>query len=424
MPNWRRARAPATKQAVDLTLAVFVLVYAGMILGGIPGMRIDRTGVALLGAIALVAFGAIGTEEAWRSVDVPTVGLLAGLMVVSAQFRLGGFYARITRLLAMRPTSSQRLLLELMLTAGGLSALLTNDVVCLAVAPVLVDVCRRRGLDPVPFLLGLAAASNVGSAATLIGNPKNMLIGQQLQLSFRAYLLDGAPVAFAGLFVAWLILCRAYRGMWERTTEGPVHAETAFDRWQTLKGLVVLTLLTVGLVATSVPREVLAVGAGGILLLSRRMATRSMLGLVDWQLCVLFGGLFVVNHALTAAGHTAAGIAWLQQQGVDLTHAPSLFAVTALGSNVISNVPLVMLLLQPAGEAHAGALLALTSTLSGNLLLVGSIANLIVVEQAALLGVAPRQHSWVREHMRTGIPITLATLALAAGWLAVRASFA
>jgi Na+/H+ antiporter NhaD/arsenite permease-like protein len=244
----------------------------------------------------------------------------------------------------------------------------------------------------------------VGSAATLIGNPQNMLIGQQLQLSFRAYLLDGAPVAAIGLFLAWAILCRAYRNGWDRATEGPVHAEPAFDRWQTIKGLAVLALLTIGLVATSVPR----------------MATRSMLGLVDWQLCVLFGGLFVVNHALTAAGHTAAGIGWLQQQGVDLTHAPSLFAVTALGSNVISNVPLVMLLLQPAQEAQAGPLLALVSTLSGNLLLVGSIANLIVVEQASLLGVAPRQHSWVREHMRTGIPITLATLGLAAAWLAVR----
>ncbi|MEY4673070.1 MAG: hypothetical protein RL148_854, partial [Planctomycetota bacterium] len=247
---------------MDLTLAVFVFVYAGMVLGGLPGMRIDRTGVALLGAIALVAFGAVGTAEAWQSVDVPTVGLLAGLMVVSAQFRLGGFYTRVTRLLAERPTSPQRLLLELMATAGLLSALLTNDVVCLAVAPVLVDVCRRRGLDPVPFLLGLAAASNIGSAATLIGNPQNMLVGQQLQLSFRAYLVDGGPVAVVGTVVAWWILCRAHRGTWERATEGPVTADQPFDRWQTTKGIVVLGLLTVGLLATSWPREVLAVAAG------------------------------------------------------------------------------------------------------------------------------------------------------------------
>jgi hypothetical protein len=170
---------------------VFGLVYLGMLLGEIPGLTLERSGVALLGAIALLAAGRLTPEEAWGAVDVPTIGLLFGLMVVSAQFRLGGFYSKVTRLMAAANVGPAGLLAALIAVAGGLSALLANDVVCLAMASVLIEACGRRGLNPLPFLLALACASNAGSAATLIGNPQNMLIGQRLNLSFREYLWDG-----------------------------------------------------------------------------------------------------------------------------------------------------------------------------------------------------------------------------------------
>jgi Na+/H+ antiporter NhaD/arsenite permease-like protein len=407
---------------VDLALLVFLLVYAGMILGGVPGLRLDRTGAALLGAVALVGFGALPPADAWRAIDVGTLGLLLGMMLVSAQFRLGGFYTRVTRWLAARETSPQRLLLELVLVVGALSALLTNDVVCLAIAPVLVDVCRRRGLDPVPFLLALAAASNVGSAATLIGNPQNMLIGQALHLPFAPYLLDGLPPAVLGLLATWAILARAYRGRFARAPADGVACDHPFDRWQTRKGLGLLTMLVFGLLFCPLPREVLALVAGGTVLLSRRFTTRAVLALVDWPLLVLFAGLFVVNHALQQQGHTAQWLASGREAGVDPGHPAALFAISVLGSNVISNVPLVMLLLPAAAHPQAGSILALSSTLAGNLLLVGSIANLIVVEQALLLGVRPARGSWTRGHLRTGVPITLATLGIAAGWLWLRAA--
>ncbi|HEX5050177.1 MAG TPA: SLC13 family permease [Planctomycetota bacterium] len=406
---------------MDLSLAVFACVYAVMLLGSVPGLRLDRTGAALLGAIVLVAGGALTSTAAWQAIDIGTIGLLLGLMIVSAQFRLGGFYTRLTRWLAARPTSPERLLLELVVTVGALSALLTNDVVCLAIAPVLVDVCCRRRLDPVPFLLALAAASNVGSAATLIGNPQNMLIGQSLHLSFGGYLLDGAVPAALGLFVVWAVIARAHRHGFARDL-AVVHAgDQPFDRWQTGKGLAVLALLVTGLLAGALPREVQALLAGGVLLLSRRLATREMLALVDWQLLVLFGGLFVVNHAFQAAGHAAAGFAALRQHGLDVAEPGVLFATSVVGSNLISNVPLTMLLLPVAEHPLAGPILALATTLAGNLLLVGSIANLIVVEQANRLGVRPQRSSWVVAHLRTGVPITLLTLALAAGWLWLRA---
>jgi Na+/H+ antiporter NhaD/arsenite permease-like protein len=416
-----RARA-GNIAALDTPLAVFLAVYAGMVCGGLPGTRLDRTGIALLGAVLLVALRALPLERAWAAIDVGTLGLLLGLMLLSAQLRLSGFYAAITRALAARPTSPQRLLLELVLTAGALSAVLTNDVVCLAVAPVLVDVCRRRGLDPVPFLLGLAAASNTGSAATILGNPQNLLIGQTLHLSFSRYLIDGLPPALLGLLATWAILARAWAGRFERAAAPRSQAEHAFDRGQTGKGLAVLLLLVLGLFWCPLPNAVLALLAGGAVLLSRRQGTRDLLGLVDWPLLVLFMGLFVVNHALLAAGHAHRWLDSAAAAGLDVRAPAGLFAVTVIGSNVISNVPLVMLLLPAASHPQAGPILALASTLAGNLFLVGSIANLIVVEQARALGVEPERGSWARVHARTGVPIAFVTLALAAGWLWLRAN--
>ena len=405
---------------MDLSLCVFVLVYTVMMLGRAPGLRLDRTGAALLGAIVVLAGGAVSSTDAWRSIDFGTIGLLFGMMLVSAQFRLSGFYSHLTRWLAMRPTSPRRLLFELVVTVGVLSALLTNDVVCLAVAPVLVDVCVQRRLDPVPFLLALAAAANVGSAATLIGNPQNMLIGQSLHLPFATYLLDGALPAALGLFVVWWILARAYGNRFQRELAIARPPEQPFDRWQSSKGLAVLGLLTAGLLLAPMPREVQALLAGGVLLVSRRLQSHTLLGLVDWQLLVLFAGLFVCNHAFQQAGHAATGFAWLQTHGLEFRDPKALFAASVVGSNVVSNVPLTMLLLPVAEHPQAGAILALATTLAGNLLLVGSIANLIVVEQATRLGVRPRDRSWVVEHLRTGVPITLLTLSIAAGWLWLR----
>jgi Na+/H+ antiporter NhaD/arsenite permease-like protein len=403
-----------TASVVDTTvLVIFAFVYLGMIAGEIPGFALDRTGVALLGAIALIATERVSPEAAWDAVDVPTVGLLFGLMVVSAQFRLGGFYTALTRRLAAARGSPAFLLALLVGVVGVLSALLANDIVCLAVTPVLIEGCARRGLDPVPFLLALACAANVGSAATLIGNPQNMLIGQALHLSFAGYLRDAGIPAAAGLVAVWWVVRRRARGQWYKSTPLPTVSAPTFNPWQTGKGLVVLVLLVGAFLFTSFPREVLALAAAGVLLTSRRFASRDILGLVDWQLLVLFFGLFVVNHALAASGMLTQVIQAGDAVGIPLTHPALLFAVTAVLSNVVSNVPAVMLLLPVSAHPLAGPVLALASTLAGNLFLVGSIANIIVVDQAARFDV---RIGW-REHARVGVPVTLLTLALAALWL-------
>jgi Na+/H+ antiporter NhaD/arsenite permease-like protein len=394
-------------------LAVFSFVYFGMFLGEIPGLRLDRTGIALLGAIALLATENVSPREAWDAVNVSAVSLLLGLMVVSAQFKLGGFYTAVTRRLASANASPEALLALLIGITGLLSALLVNDIVCLAVTPLLIEGCAKRGLNPVPFLLALACSANVGSAATLIGNPQNMLIGQVLNLSFTGYLRLSLVPIILGLGVVWLVVRSLYKDKWSRETFLPQVAEPEFNRWQAAKGIAVLMFLIVSFLVTSWPRDILALAAAGFLLTSRRTATRDMLVLVDWQLIVLFIGLFVVNHALDSSGLLAKAMSGARGYGMDTANPAWLFGVTVLLSNLVSNVPAVMLLLHTASNPLSGPILALASTLSGNLLVVGSIANIIVIDSAKRAGVAI---TW-REHAKTGIPVAIATLALAAGWL-------
>ena len=368
-------------------LAVFSVVYFGMFLGEIPGLKLDRTGIALLGAIALLATENISPTEAWDAVNVSTIALFLGLMVVSAQFRLGGFYTLVTRRLAGAEASPETLLAMLVGVAGLLSALLVNDVVCLAVAPLLIEGCARRGLNPVPFLLALACSANVGSAATLIGNPQNMLIGQVLKLSFMGYLsISFVPVAL-GLVAVWLVICLLYKNRWRKETPVPHVEEPEIDGWQMSKGIAVLALIILAFLFTSWPRDIVALAAAGFLLTSRRMATRDVLGLVDWQLIVLFIGLFVVNHALESSGLLAHAMSRARASGLDMGNPVLLFGTTVILSNLVSNVPAVMLLLHTTTHPLSGPVLALASTLAGNLLIVGSIANIIVVDIAKRSGV-------------------------------------
>jgi len=402
-------------------VAIFAVVYLGMILGGLPLLQLDRTGVALLGAIAIVAIGDLTPGQAAEAVHLPTLLLLFSFMVISAQMRLGGFYAWVTRRIAALPAGPPLLLAAVIGAVAALSAVFSNDVVCLAVAPVLADACLRRGLDPVPFLLALACAANIGSAATLIGNPQNMLIGEVLKLPFGGYFLEAIVPVLAGLVALWLLLVWQSRGRWASTktaAAAPPEVDRPLDRWQTAKGLAVAAALIGVFLFTELPRDVAALTGAGLLLMSRKLHSTDMLGQVDWELLILFIGLFVVNHALEHTGVTAQAIQALAAQGMSLTEPGWLFAAALVLSNVVSNVPAVMLLLPAATEPFSGPLLALVSTLAGNLLIVGSIANIIVVDAARRQGIVI---DWKR-HLRTGLPVTAATLAITAAWFSWRSA--
>ena len=401
-------------------VAIFAVVYLGMILGGLPGLQLDRTGIALLGAIAIVALGVLTPEAAAQSIHLPTLLLLFSFMVISAQMRLGGFYTRVTLQITELRLSPPALLAAVIAAVGALSAVFSNDVICLAIAPVLADACLARRLDPVPYLLGLACAANVGSAATLIGNPQNMLIGQVLELSFLQYFLEAIAPVLLGLAATWGVIAWQARGRWRTVLADPPPERrqdvAPYDRWQSAKGLAIASALLTVFIFSDMPREIAALTGAGLLLTSRKLHSTKMLGLVDWELLILFIGLFVVNHALAQTGLTAAAVQTLADAGLPLADPGPLFVATLLLSNVVSNVPAVMLLLPAATETFSGPMLALVSTLAGNFLIVGSIANIIVVDAARRRGIAI---DW-RSHARAGVPVTLITLAITAAWFALR----
>lgn len=404
-------------------VVIFLIVYLGMLLGELPYLQLDRTGVALLGAIALISIDAVTLTDAAEAIHLPTIILLFSFMVLSAQMRLGGFYDWVTEHLAALSLSPPQLLGALILFIAALSAVFSNDIVCLAVAPVLIGSCERRRLDPVPYLLALACAANIGSALTLIGNPQNILIGQTLRLSFAGYTAEAALPVALGLAGTWALIAWQVRGRWSAEPMIAIappstanSAVIAFDSWQTTKGLAVAAVLLFVFLLSPWPRENVALTAAGVLLMSRKLHSNQMLGLVDWELLILFIGLFVVNHALQQTGLVAAVAKDLAAAGIDLNRLGPLFVVTFALSNIVSNVPAVMLLLPFSGDPLAGPLLALVSTLAGNLLIVGSVANIIVVASAARRGI---RIDW-RRHAQVGVPVTLMTLAICAIYLWLR----
>ena len=400
---------------MTFTLVVFGIVYLGMMMGSLPGLRVDRAAIALLGAIALLASGEVGQSEALASVDFGTIGLLFGLMIVSANFNLSGLYSSLAdrvRTLRMGPRA---FLAMVILIVGIMSAFLTNDVIAVALAPVLLQVCAVRQLNPIPFLLALAFSANAGSIATIIGSPQNMLIGEQFDLSFAAFMGYTAVPAFVSLAVIWGILALQYRGNWSGPDhlEGEEEARVPLDVWEASKGAIV-TVLVVGIfLFTDWSRSLVALAAGGLLLANAHFRSRAMLDRVDWQLLILFIGLFIVNGALQATHLPAEWIAELHSQGVDLQSPGWIFAATVVLSDVVSNVPSVMLLLPFATQAASAPVMAVASGLSSNLIVIGSLASIIVVDAAARRGLTIS----AKQFMRSGVPVTLLSLALSALWL-------
>ena len=402
-----------------IALVIFLITYFGVALGRFPGLAMDRTGIALLGAIGMVSTGVLSERDAVMAVDFPTLLLLYALMVVSAQLRLGGFYTwvavRITRLMD-RPA---RFLFVMMGVSALLSALLANDIICLAFTPVLSVALLRSGLNPVPFLIGLAVSSNIGSAATIIGNPQNMLIGQVGRLHFGRFLLWCGPPSVAVLLGSYVLIEALYRGRFRQEPRYPAGEDAwpALNRHQSAKGLAAIGVL-VAMFLTPLPRELTAITIAGVLLCSRKMQTRWILDLVDWHLISLFLGLFVVMRGIESTGLPERALSALRAAGVDLGNVCVLAVAANVLSNLVSNVPATMLFVKfiDPSDPVPWYVLALATTYAGNLFTIGSIANLITFEQAREYGIRIS----FREHARVGIPVTLLSLAITLAWIAVR----
>ena len=397
-------------------LAIFVLTYVGLAVGKIPGLKLNRTGFAVLGAIAMMIFSGNSPEQIASMVNWQTMLLLFGFFVISAQLRLSGFYDWVAKPISERLGAPTHFLLFLILVTAGLSAFLNHDVVCFVLTPVVATALIKRNIDPVPFLIALAASSNIGAAATLIGNAQDMLIGTVAGLGFARYMLWSAVPVAAGLAITYGVtraLRRPGPPLISKDDIDPDGPEYPLDRYHMVKGLVVLAL-TFGLFFTSLPREIVVLVAAGIHLLSAKFTTEHLLGLVDWQILVLFASLFVVGGCFQATGYGDHLVGWMQGFGFDPSKPLNETALTTALSVLINNAPAVILLVKMLPMTHAvvAYVLANANSFAGNVIMTASVANLIVVQQAKRQGIIISFGAFAR----LGLPIAVASLGVLVLW--------
>jgi Na+/H+ antiporter NhaD/arsenite permease-like protein len=395
--------------------AIFVTSYAALAIGKVPGLSIDRAGVALVGACLMVASGALPLADAYKAVDFDTITLLLGMMIVVANLRLSGFFALANAFVARRAHRPLVLLVAVVAVSGLFSAFLVNDAICLVLAPLVVELTVGLRRNPLPYLLAVAMASNVGSTATITGNPQNIMIGSLSRIPYAAFAASLAPVALVGLVLTVALLALLHRDEFRRGD----HLEPRPPRVRANRALVLralaATALLVALFFAGQPPAKAAIVIGALLLLTRRVKSTRVYAEIDWSLLLMFTGLFII---VAGAEHVLLTPSLVQDVGrLHLASIPVLSLLTAALSNVVSNVPAV-LVLKPfiaalPDTATAWKVVAMASTLAGNFTVLGSIANLIVVEKAARRGIVIG--FW--DYFRVGAPLTVLTLLFGTLWL-------
>ncbi len=391
---------------------VFLLSYAVFAIGRLPGTKIERPAMAFIGAVLMFAVGALKPREAIASLDFQTLVLLFSMMAIVAILHLDGLFEWIAAHIVTR-LDQKHLLPGVIFTSGILSAFLVNDVVCLFLAPLVLRVCRHMGRNPLPFLLALATASNIGSTATITGNPQNILIGSVSHISYRDFLFHLGPVAAIGLFLDWGVIATVCRKqLKEQRPVADGDPPSSINRLG-ISLLVVAGIITAFLAGIN-PALVAALGAALLLALCSHKP-KEVYDEIDWSLLVLFVGLFLILGAAQEAGIAGRLLSSAERWNL---HSLAIFStVVTLLSNLVSNVPAVMLLkelIPHYANAHQAWLaLAMVSTLAGNLTITGSIANIIVVERAK-----PEVTITFKDYLAVGLPTTMLTIAAGALWIA------
>ena len=395
------------------TYSVFIASYVVFALGKFPGLKIDRPGAAIIGAVLMFTTGAVRAHNALYFIHFGTVVLLFSMMVIVAYLHLAGFFDWVTELVVTR-LKPHHLLPTVILLSGLLSAFFVNDIICLVMVPFVLKAARRMGVKPIPYLLAVATASNIGSTATITGNPQNILIGSFSGIHYRDFLWHLGPVALAGLFLDWLVLWWLYfRGRVHDVRTEAVANAVQIDHAALLKAGLVAALVLAGFLAGFSPPLVAAVGAA-IMLITRTRDPHLVYEEVDWGLLVFFIGLFLIVGGGENVGLTKHLLSFGER--FNLQHLGVFTLVTAILSNLVSNVPAVMLLkslvTQFANPHSAWLALAMASTLAGNLTITGSVANIIVVERA-------RKEATITffDYFRIGLPVTLLTLLFGWFWI-------
>ncbi len=399
-------------------VTVFLVTYLLVATRRLAWLPVGRVAGALLGAAAMVAIGALTPAQSFAAIDHDTILLLFGMMLLMVYAERGGLFARIVASALTVARTARQLLVLVSLLSALLSAFLVNDAVCLLLTPIVVTLCGRAGLPLAPYLLAICTSANIGSAATLVGNPQNMIIGNLSGMGFGEFMALAGPPALVGLAINTVLLWLYYR---RRLPAGPLpvapKVAPPLDRWV----VPVLVLVAAGFMA-GLHLGYTALAGALVFVVRDRRAPDLALAQVDWGLLVFFCGLFIVVQGLAQTGLVAS--LWDMAAPSQLTSPGQLGAfagLLAIGSNLVSNVPMVLLagpeLVGYADPRMAWVALALATTMAGNFTLLGSVANLIVAEQAA-----PQHELGFFEYLRFGAVSTLLVLpaVLAALWCELR----
>jgi Na+/H+ antiporter NhaD/arsenite permease-like protein len=397
------------------TAVIVVVTLVGVAIGRWPWLKMNRATIALVGATALITLGVIPLEVAFRAIDWNTIVLLFAMMVLNVNLRIAGFFHSVTRRVVRLARTPRRLLALVIGVSGVFSAIFLNDTIALMMTPLVLELALALRRNPLPYLVALVTAANVGSVAAITGNPQNMLVGISSGIPFVQFTAALAPIALAGLFVIWAVMVMVYRTEFAATLLAntvPLPGEE--DPGLLRKAMLATGLMLVSLVAGA-PIPLAALGAAALLLISRRREPERVFEEIDWGLLVFFASLFVVTGAIETSGLGRELFAWLRPWA---DGGPAkLTAVSLVLSNLVSNVPAVMLfrpVVPNLAEPHIAWLtLAMATTLAGNLTLLGSVANLIVAEIAKRRGV----HLSFFEYLKAGTPIAIITLVIGVGWL-------
>ncbi len=400
-----------------LILLIIITTLIGIAIGSLPKLRMNRATIALVGATALIIVGALNLEDAYKAIDINTIILLFSMMILNINLRLSGFFKIITSKIISLANTPKQLLALIIFSSGLLSALFLNDTIVIMFTPLILDITFSIKRNPIPYLIALATSANVGSVATIVGNPQNMIIGIFSKISFVDFALRLTPIALIGLIIIWLIIIGIYRKEFKREELiTPVEKDYRVFRPLLIKSIIVLIIMFTAF-NLRFPISLSALSGASLLLITRRIKPERVFIEIDWSLLVFFSGLFIITHAINQ--YFISSISSLESYSFTGNFISDFSIVSAIISNIISNVPAV-LILSPAvikipNPEIVWLALAMSSTFAGNLTLIGSVANLIVAESAKKQGVKLEFY----EYLKVGLPVTLITLILGILWLSI-----
>jgi Na+/H+ antiporter NhaD/arsenite permease-like protein len=397
-------------------ISLFAIIFTlyGIAVGSYPAFRMNRATIALVGAAILIFIGSISLDQAYDSIDLNTILLLFSMMIINGNLRICGFFKLLSSKIISFAKSPNHLLVLIIFSSGLLSAFFLNDTIVIIFTPLVIEVILALKRNPIPYLIGLVASANIGSSATIIGNPQNMIIGVSSGISFSKYALYQTPPALIGLVIVWLVILIIYKKEFRKVRFEKLEIEEVKPYRPLLIKSIISSILMIIAFFLGVPVTLAAFGGASMLLITRRLKPERVFLEIDWSLLVFFSALFVVTKSIETAGFGKFLSLTLEPY---ITQGTASFAISsAFLSNIVSNVPAVLLyrpiipnLINPE---QAWLILGMATTFAGNLTLIGSVANLIVAESAKKRFI----NLSFKEYLKSGLVITFFSLLFGIIW--------